>query len=72
MIFLAVSSILTSGLADTESTLSSRQEFDENLGTVTYAAARPKNVVVMTFLGVLTLKTDSINIFFLSFSFLAE
>ena len=27
-----------------------RQEFDENLGTVTYAAARRKNVVIMTFL----------------------
>ena len=27
-----------------------RQEFDENLGTVTFAAARRKNVVIMTFL----------------------
>ena len=27
-----------------------RQEFDENLGPVAYAAARRKNVVVMTFL----------------------
>ena len=27
-----------------------RQEFDENLGSVTYAAARRKNVVIMTFL----------------------
>jgi len=27
-----------------------RQEFDENLGPVTYAAARRKNVVLMTFL----------------------